>query len=199
MFLINSLLETKVSVEELADRLEKDTSANTRMGYNEESNLSIVGIITASHVNIRKTKRGLSNITKSIGYQIKDDLTGEVYNLEKSQGIHVGLVKGYNNGYIRIQKRKEKSTTYLHPLTRQISFTQDDRLQTAFKLDKDGQVKIPVELLIDKERCTRELWQLIEIHKDKYKETSISRKKSRTEIISDLQTVLTLNNSNPFK
>lgn len=199
----------------LKESIGEEVKPKIKVGYNAESPYSVLGIVTDSNVNIRKTSKGTSNLAPAIGYHLYDSETDSDIYVTKEQGIHFGIEVGFNNSYIRIQERTVKDeltnqtvkmivSTYLHPMSRGYAFTSDENLVTAFELNHNGQIKMPVNTIIEKEKCTTELWRLIVLKQNTLAEKNFKRvvptEDEREEILGKIKSTLTNKEfKNPFQ
>lgn len=130
----------------------------------------VLGAVTLQQV-FRRKKAG-TNIAPAVGYRILEIETGREMMVEKKQGVQICAQYGMQNAYI-IYRTKEKKgadgevlkttpSVYLQPYpSRQEAFSQDDRLVTVFKMNAEGSLIRPLELMVEEEECTQELWRII--------------------------------------
>ena len=113
--------------------------------------------------------------------------------VSKEVGIRLCSLFGMKNAYITVRPKTVKDENgnviqstnliYLYPYPSQTeAFTQDDRIQTVFKLDSDGVIQKPLEIILKEEECTEEFWNLIQlIYTKKNKQSRRSRKNNDIE------------------
>lgn len=154
----------------------------------ENGKYRVAGTVSASSIFTRKGPQ--TNIAYSTGYCIEEIATGKKKLVTKEEGVHIAAQEGLRNGYI-IYKSKDKkdeqnrvikkdTTIYLQPYPAKTeSFTQDDRLISVFKLDEEGRVQQPVELLIKKEDCTPSFWIHVNQLYETKKKRSLAKKRER--------------------
>lgn len=174
----------------------------------------ILGAITHSRVFRRKDAG--TNIAPAIGYKVVEEETGREILVTKQQAVFLCAKYGMKNAYIaqRVSKETSKTgevlqelrTTYLMPYpTRKEAFTQDDRLVTAFKLDSDCIPIKPLEIALNEEECTPELWRIILQEQKKgnkgKKKDRIGQKENKKKNIEGVLSALKSqgNVRNPFK
>lgn len=137
----------------------------------EVGRFRVKGTLTLGKVFKRKNVG--TNLALSSGYLIEDCETNDTYFVEKQQGVKLCAVYGMRNAFISFRSKDRKDdgglviqsqqTVYLQPYPqRSESFTQDERVHTAFKLDETGNLVRPFELNVTEEQCTNELWRIIQ-------------------------------------
>lgn len=152
----------------------------------EEGRFRVKGTLTLGKVFKRRNVG--TNLALSAGYLIEDCETGDTFFVEKQQGVRLCAAFGMRNAFISYRKRDTKDeegnvmqsqqTIYLQPFPQQTeSFTQDDRVHTAFKLDAEGNLIRPFELNVGDDECTVELWRIIQ--KDYEKGSKLSKRAKR--------------------
>lgn len=174
----------------------------------------VLGAVTLHQV-FKKQQSG-TNIAPADGYHIEEIETGRKLIVEKSQGVKICEEMGMTNAYITHRVKTEKSSEgevlqtrssiYLFPYpSRKEAFTQDDRLITAFKMDDEGKLVQPYELMITEDQCTPEFWRMV---MKKYEQGNKKPKKSRRgsedhhrKMMEKLKTALNKREHvrNPFK
>lgn len=112
-----------------------------------------------------------SNVVKSVGYLILDNKTGKKLFMDKMEAIYLVKEHGVTNATIRPRKQKTRDDVgtvvsegvnlNLHPIKTERPFTDADRLFPIFKLDRNGRIIRPVELVLKEEDCTDRLWEFI--------------------------------------
>lgn len=179
----------------------------------ENGKYRILGGVTIQQVFRRKGAG--TNIAPAVGYKVEEIDTGRVMLVEKNQGIKLCAEFGMRNAYVVYRSKTKKAesgevlkttpTVYLQPYpARTESFTQDDRLVTVFKMNAEGGMVKPLELMVKEEDCTPELWRIIQKALEKgNKRTKKSLRGSEDEhrkIIENLRNVLdkTDHVKNPF-
>src|SRR5699024_4288716 len=151
----------------------------------KEGQYRVLGVVSDSPIYSRNGKG--NNITQSCGYHVEEIATGRRIIMTKKEGVHLTAKNGMRNAYITSRKRvatdengeviKEWLVMYLQPYpARAESFTQDNRLVSVYRLDEDGKISTPIELLIKEEECTPEFWLMIQ---ERYKKKLKKSKKSR--------------------
>lgn len=146
----------------------------------EEGSLRVEGTVFIGSIQHRGrnklTKSGkpanVANVVKPIGYKIANLETGEWYFMEKMEAIDLVRQMGVVNATIRPRRQNVKDENgniistkinlNLHPVRKERPFTDADRLFPVFKLDKNGKIVKPAELLIKEDNCTELLWGAVE-------------------------------------
>lgn len=183
--------ETGDETEDTEEEKEKKKNPNLVGLDVKEGKYRVQGIISARPIYLRKGKgKGPgTSLTKSSGYAIEEIETGRVKYVTKLEGVTIAARHGLRNGYI-IQRKKNKKdsageiikteiTTYLQPYPAVAeSYTQDGRLIGIFEYDEDNRIKYPLNLLIEEEKCTRDMWMLIQKEYQKIKKRSGKKQKN---------------------
>lgn len=173
----------------------------------------ILGSVTTNQVFRRKNAG--TNIAPAVGYHVEEIATGRRMLVEKSQGVQLCAQFGMVNAYVVYRTKTKKSkdgevlktipSVYLQPYpARSEAFTQDDKLVTVFKMNAEGGQIKPLELVVEEEQCTPELWRIIMKEYEKgNRKPKRSRRGSEDEhrkMIANLKTALRKSDhiKNPF-
>ena len=150
----------------------------------------VAGTLTLGKVFKRKNIG--TNLALSSGYLIEDCESGDKLFVEKQQGVKLCATYGMKNAFIYFRSKKRtddagelmqsNQSTYLQPFPQSTeSFTQDDRIVTAFELDEEGYLIRPFQLNVTKEQCTEELWRIVEVAYAKGSQVSKRARRKREE------------------
>src|SRR5699024_190187 len=134
-----------------------------------------------------------TNIAKACGYHIEEIATGKKLKMTKKEGVNLAAQFGMRNAYIIYRQREEKdkdgvviktwASIYVQPLpARKESITQDDRLVNVYRLDENGKVAKPLELMIKEEDCRKDFWVYIDkLYQTKKKKSKRDNREQEAE------------------
>lgn len=143
----------------------------------------VLGAVSPNPIATRKGPQ--TNIAKACGYHIEEVATGKRLKTTKKEGVNIAAKYGMRNAYIIYRHREQKDSNgevikswasiYLQPYPAQKeSFTKDDRLVNVYRLDENGKIADPLELMIKEEDCTEDFWFYI---KEMYEKKKTKRNK----------------------
>lgn len=157
----------------------------------EEGKYRVLGAVSPNPIATRKGPE--TNIAKACGYHIEEIATGRKLKMTKKEGVNLAAMFGMRNAYIIYRQRPQKDkegnviknnvSIYLQPFpAQQESFTKDDRLVSVYRLDENGKIEHPLELMIKEEDCTKDFWVYIkEMYEKKKKKQGRENRKQEAE------------------
>lgn len=197
-------LKTAFTVEDVVNKHIGKVGLDTESGR-----FRVKGILTTG--KIFKRKHVGTNIVVSAGYVIEDLATGDTLCVSKEQGLKLCSTYGMKNAFISYREKESRNTEgecmqkktsmYLQPFPQKTeSFSQDDRVRTAFKLDEEGSLIRPFILNITEAECTEEMWRIIATQYKKgahlSKRTNRGRQEQHFEKLENIRQALRMHGLN---